>query len=268
MLWFSSCTGIRSFFSKQDIVAELGSYKLTSYDVSSYLPDNISKEDSLYLSQQYINRWKQDHMLLYLAETQLSDADKDVSKELDSYRIALLKYRYEQKYINQKLDTSVTDAQIQEYYTVNKDKFILEIPILKTRFVKLSVDSPNLNEIKKKLASSDENDIAVLDSLLFNSALLYTSYGNTWVDAISFAKDFDMDYNTVLSKMRNNYISIEADNSILCIAYVFDIKYAMQIAPLEYIKGSIKDNILSIRKQKLLHNLEKDLLQQANSFDK
>ena len=53
-------------------------------------------------------------LFMDMAETELSKGEKDVSREIESYRRSLLKYRYEQKYVNQRLDTAVTEADIEK----------------------------------------------------------------------------------------------------------------------------------------------------------
>ena len=70
-----------------------------------------------------------------VAEKELSKSEKNVDKELEDYRRSLLKYRYEQKYVNQRLDTAVTDAQIEKYYEAHIETFKLSLPIAKARFL-------------------------------------------------------------------------------------------------------------------------------------
>ena len=49
-------------------------------------------------------------------------AKKGVDKELEAYRRSLLRYRYEQRYINDRLDTLITPAQLEEYYKSSVQK--------------------------------------------------------------------------------------------------------------------------------------------------
>ena len=84
-----------------------------------------------------------------MAETKLSKSEKDVSRELEDYRRSLLKYRYEQRFVNERLDTAVLTKDIEAYYEAHKDLFVLDVPILKARFLDIMPDSPNYDRIRR-----------------------------------------------------------------------------------------------------------------------
>ena len=94
-----------------EVVAKVGDHKLFRSQLDNYIPGGVSASDSAALARQYINAWAEDLLLLDMAEEQLSEAEKDVSAELERYRQTLLKYRYEQLYVDQRLDTLITDEE-------------------------------------------------------------------------------------------------------------------------------------------------------------
>ena len=59
-------------------------------DLDPKLLANISHSDSIILIKAYIDKWVENQLLLNLAETNLSDEDKNVERELDNYRTSLL----------------------------------------------------------------------------------------------------------------------------------------------------------------------------------
>ena len=99
----SSCRAISSFLANDEIVAQVGQEKLYRSDIDKVIPKGIVPEDSVRLSRQYINSWASDRVYLKIAEQQLSKAERDVTVELEDYRKSLLKYRYEQLYVNERL---------------------------------------------------------------------------------------------------------------------------------------------------------------------
>ena len=151
----SSCRAISSFFSGDEIVAVAGSEKLYRSDLDRVLPKGIPAEDSTRLAMQYISTWASDIVYVSIAEEQLSKAEKDVTKELEDYRKSLLKYRYEQLYVNERLDTAVTDDQVQEYFEAHSEKFVLTRPVLKARFLAIFSDSPVKEQIRRRRGMSD-----------------------------------------------------------------------------------------------------------------
>ena len=261
LLTLSSCNFISSFIHDDEVVARVGNEKLYLSELSSYIPDTVSPEDSTNLAMQYITSWARDLLYLNLAENQLSKAEQDVSSELEDYRRSLLRYRYEQLYVNDRLDTLITDAQIESYYKEHEDYFKLQRPILKVRFLDIMSDSPNADLIIRCMSSDDYSEVLAADSLAYQSALRYFDKSDVWMDAAVLAREFSTDYVTMLSSLSDSFIRIEQDGR-LRIAFVLDIRRS-GTAPVEYASAQIRDNILSDRKHRLLKSLEQDLLKDA-----
>ena len=265
---FASCKAISDFLDKGEVVAQVGETRLMMEELQKVIPNGISPEDSIILAKQYINSWALDHIFLDVAESQLSSAELDVSKELESYRRSLLKYRYEQLYVNQRLDTLVLDDQIQEFYTQHPDRFSLQRPVVKARFVSISEKSPMLKMIKKKMSSDDVADLIEADSLAFSSAYRYTTWNDAWIDASTLAREFGTESASVMGSVRKGWIERTDTLGIMSIAFVTELIPAGRIAPLEYSAPFIRDMIISARKQSLITTLEQDLLKDARESGK
>ena len=164
---------------------------------------------------------------------QLSKQEKDVTKELEDYRKALLRYRYEQRYINERLDTSLTKEEITEYYDSHTENFIATVPVVKACFMRISADSPNKELIKRKMSSSREEDIMEADSLAYSSADKYTDYGSKWIDMVTLARDFGTDYGSLLSVMRNSFIETSDGYGKVNVAYISAYVSAGDVLPME-----------------------------------
>ncbi len=259
----TSCRAISSFLSKDEAVAEVGSARLYRSDLNMVIPKGIAYEDSVRLAKSYINTWALDQVFLSIAEQQLSKSEKDVTRELEDYRTSLLKYRYEQLYVNERLDTAVSDDKVEEYYEAHKDKFILRRPLVKARFLKISAESPTLKELKKKMSSEEVNDLFDADSLAYSSALKFEIWQNNWVDIALVASELGMDYTSVLASMKGKWVERTDTTGIMTVAYISEIISEGHVAPIEYSTPSIKDMIISVRKQQLVSTLERDLLNEA-----
>ena len=260
-----SCDAIRNFVHDGDVVAKVGQHKLYLTDLQDYIPNDIAPEDSARLAEQYIRSWAAEQLYLDMASEQLSKSEKDVSKELEAYKSSLLRYRYEQRYVNERLDTTVTRNDIEDYYDAHNDLFVLDIPILKARFLDIMEDSPNYETIRRRMSSNKYEDIAEADSLAYSSALRYVDWSDRWIDAVTLAREFGTDYGTMLSKMSGQFIEMREDRGDVKVAYILDTRRAGTLAPLEFCEDRIRDIIISTRKQKLLTTLERDLLENALS---
>ena len=260
---FCSCRAISSFLSDDEVVAQVGQEKLYRSDIEKIIPKGLEADDSTRMVSQYINSWASDRVYLKIAEEQLSKSEMDVSKELEDYRRSLLKYRYEQLYVNERLDTTVTQDDIEEYYNANQSKFILSRPVVKARYLNIDSESPSLKQIRKRMSSQDANDLMEADSLAFSSALKFTTWNDSWIDMAILAREYAADYTDLLEKMEKGWIESVDTVGYMKLAYISEIIQKGKVAPVEYSAERIKDIIISERKHALIHSLEQDLLDDA-----
>ena len=249
--------------SRGEVVARVGRHRLHKTELQKFIPAGVSPEDSAGLAQGYIKAWAEELLMLEMAQKQLSKQQKDVSAELEEYRRSLLKYRYEQLYINQRLDTLVTDEELSEYYKANPDKFKLDRPVLKSRYLIIPADSRSLKTIRGKMSSEDDNDALEADSLAFTVAIKYVDSSDNWMDAITLAQELGTDWRTLISSIKNSFFEFTDDAGIMHLAYIVEMVPAGKPAPLEYSRERIKDIILSTRKHTLETSLEKTLMEDA-----
>lgn len=263
LVCLNACNTISSIIHDDDVVARVGQEKLYLSQVEQYIPEFVSAEDSINLVRQYINSWATDILYQQVAQEQLSESEMDVTAELEDYRKSLLKFRYEQRYIGERLDTTVTESQKEEYYNTHQELFQLDRPILKVRFLDIAKNSPSREKIVKLMSSKEYEDNMQAAELASSAALKYFDSSDRWTDAIVLAREFGTDYADMLAAMRGNVIKIEPeDRSDVLIAYVAEIRKS-GVAPMEYVEDRICDYILSARKQELLTTLERDLLEDA-----
>ena len=258
-----SCNAISSLVHDDDVVARVGKTRLYRSEVERFIPNMIPAEDSVRLAEQYINTWAMDLLYLDVAEAQLTKEELDVTADLEDFRRSLLKYRYEQRYINDRLDTLITEEQIRQYYQAHADDFELKRPVLKVRFVDVMKDSPNFDAILKMMSSTEYNDIQRADTLAKSTALRWFDGADTWMDAGELAKSFGLDYESMLSHLKGDMIRYEPeDRGDLMAAYVVEIQ-RKGTAPLEFVSDRIRDILMSARKHDLMTSLERDLLENA-----
>lgn len=245
------------------VVAKAVGKKLYRSEVVRFIPPSVSAEDSLALAMQYINAWAGELIMNEMAEKQLSKSEKDVSAELEDYKNSLLKYKYEQHYIQERLDTVVTAEQIISHYKANPDLYKLTVPIVKARFVKFPQGYPLKEQLVHLLMSDQEDSDVQLDSLSYNTAAGFKTYGDKWVDIVTLARDFGMDYGTLLGALRDSVIDLTDSQGMEYVARIAAFIPGGKVAPLEYCMEKIRDIIISQRKYSLSTSLEQDLLDDA-----
>lgn len=263
-----SCEAIKGLVHDGEVVAKVGKHALYRADIDALMPSGLSPEDSSAYALQLINNWASEQLFMDMADSQLSKDEKDVTNELEDYKRSLLRYRYEQRYVNERLDTAVTTSEIESYYEAHPEMFQLDVPILKVRYLDIMQDSPNKDMLRRAISSTDYDDLVMIDSLAYASAIKYLDCSEKWIDAVALAKEFDTDYATMLSKERDSYIEMPQELGDIKIAYVLDYQRGGVVAPLDYCEDRIRNIILSNRKHAILSTLEQDLLEDARTKNK
>lgn len=257
----SSCRLYDSLF-KGDVVARAGRDVLYRSDVDALNITGFSPEDSARIVERYIVSWAKSRLLLDMALSQLSKADRDVEAQLEEYRQQLLVYRYEQQYVEQRLDTAVTDQEYMDFYEANPASFVTHVPLMKGWYIKVSDDSPNLNPIKSIYRSRVEEDRDRLGQLCYTSAEKYYFFED-WVGLDAVVEGAGLDVQE-LARVLDNRSFIE--KNFLGYTYLIsvdDYVPAGSLAPYEYCRERIRNHILNRRKQELIASLERNLLNDA-----
>ena len=143
LLLSGSCTFFDNV-SKGEKVVQIGNAVLYKSDLDKVMPRHASLEDSAVFVAQFIDSWALRQLLVMKAEEQLPKGEKDVSSLLEEYRTQLLVFRYENMYVEQRLDTLIEESEKRDYYNLYKESFVTENGLFRGRFIKMHNSSPSL----------------------------------------------------------------------------------------------------------------------------
>lgn len=259
----TGCKYFQDIIHNEPLAAKVGTHELTLSALKEAIPAGLSPEDSAAFAQQYIETWARDFLLMDMAESGLSDSEKDVTTELEDYRRTLLKHRYEQKYIAEHLDSLVTREEIEEYYAANREKFRLQNPVVKAYYFNISPRSKDLQTIRTGLTSNKPEQREEADTLMRSATMRFVDYSTGWVDAYVLAREFNTDVVTLLSSRKKDWVELPDGLGHDNIAYLIDYVPDGSYAPVDYCAKRIEDIILSARKHALSIEFEKKLLDDA-----
>jgi hypothetical protein len=184
-----SCTLYESV-TKGEKVAQIGRAALYKTDLEKIIPKDIAPQDSAALVRQYIDSWAIKQLMLQKAEEQLPKSEKDVAQLLEDYRVQLLVFRYENKFVEERLDTIVKGIEREEYYNAHQGSFVGRNGVFKGRLVKMQNSSPNLQVMRKLAKGRDAETLEELEALLQRSELKL--YGAALTDAARDVRHVDL----------------------------------------------------------------------------
>lgn len=273
ILFFSNC----NYFRKENggekkpaAVARVFGKYLYENDIAKMVPDGVSKEDSIMMAKSFIDNWIRQNVVLHKAETNLSDDEKDVEKRLEEYRNSLITYAYESELIRQKLDTVVSDKEIEKYYIDNQRNFELKDNIIKAIYVKTKKNAPKLNKLRDWYKSDKSKDMLQMEEYCHQFASDFSLDDKTWLLFDELLKKVPIKTYDKEEYLKNNrYIEIEESSNI----YFVNIKGFMikeSLSPLSFEKENIRSLIINKRKLQLVQEMEKAAYEHAltnNDFE-
>ncbi|ADY53974.1 hypothetical protein Pedsa_3440 [Pseudopedobacter saltans DSM 12145] len=259
-LAISSC---RFFDKKDEPIARAFDEYLYKKDVAGIVPHNVHGNDSIAIVKAFIDQWQQNIVLLKKAERNVSLDERSIQEQLETYKRTLIRYQYEQELIQQKLDTIVSEKEIEEYYNQHKDIFLLKKPILKISYIKLPEGAPKVEMVKKLFVSKDVSDRDLLEKYCFKYSPSFSLLDTNWHYIDDLSKSLPLNQLGEHNFQTLNRIFQISENNTLYLLILRDSKFRDSLSPLTFEKENIRNMILNHRKLKLISQMEREVFLEA-----
>jgi hypothetical protein len=251
---------------KRVAIARAGDAVLYMDQISGLVMPGTSDADSNVIIQNYINKWARRELLYRKAEENLTPGLKeDIDKQIEEARVNLVIYQYQRQMMLEKMDTTVTSTELEDYYNNNRESFILSSNIVKALFIKLPVETPGINRIKMLARSNDQSELQQLETLCYQFADKFDDFNEEWVtmDKISVELPSEIQNEEYFLRRTTFYETNDADSSNLYLLTIRDYKLRSSAAPFEYVKDDIKRIIWNNRRLEFIRSLENGIYNDA-----
>ncbi len=245
-------------------LAKAGNTILYYDDIPGQVTGMTAGGDSAIIIQNYVNSWAKRMLMYQKAGANLStELKSEIEKQLNETRVNLIIHEYQQKMMQSKMDTIITDTELEGYYAENENSFYLTTNIVKALFIKLPVETPGINRIKQLYKSDNQKDMQDLEALCFQFAEKFDDFNENWItmdrlmlelnEKITGQEDF---------LKRNNHIEASDSLSVYLIK-IYDYRLRGSLAPFEYVRDDIKRIIWNNRRIGFIRNLETGIYNDA-----
>ncbi len=226
--------------------------------------NGMSETDSVSAVHSFIRQWSRKELLALRAEENLTPEYKaEVNRQLNEMRNNLLIYQYQQQMIIQKLDTMVTDNELQDYYVGNLSTFTLTTNLVRALFIKVPATMPDIEKIRQLYRSSEPADMNTLEDLCNQYALRFDDYNDEWIPFTQLLLEVPLESaNQEQWLARNSAVELKDDQFVYFVA-IREYKLRNSVAPFEYIRGQVKTIILNNRRNDFLQKLEDGIYNEA-----
>ena len=245
-------------------VAEVGR-KILYYDqIPQMITSDLSGPDSAAMVQNYINRWAKHELLLMRAEANLSQNARDeIAEQIEETRANLLIYQYQRQLMQERMDTIISEADLEKYYANNENRFSLMSNIAKALLIKIPSSTPNISRIRYLARSNDQKDMQELERLLYNVAERFDDFNENWISVDRLL--VELPYENIGNEenfLRRNFYETTDSSSVYMIA-IKDYRLRSSLAPYEYVKEDIRRAIMNLRRFEFIQSLENGIYNNA-----
>lgn len=249
---------------KDPAVAEAYSESLYRSDIRQVVPPGMAGADSAELAQRYIDTWLHERVLLHKAEENLSTAQKDVDRQLADYRASLIKYAYEEALVRQKLDTNVTQEEIQKYYDDNAKNFQLRDNIVRVRWFKLrETDKRVLRKVEDLWRSDRSDDQHELEVLIAQRGSTINDTHNDWMPFTELQQHVPLRPDNPTDWLERQTKVVVQDSVGTYYVDMLEHRLKDSTSPLDLVRREIRSVIINQRKLKLIERMREDLYNDA-----
>jgi len=250
-------------------IAKVGSSILYQKDLAGIVGNDISPKDSANLVNRYVNSWIKKQLLIAEASEKINFDQASIERKVLDYRYALMVHEFKKYYVDNNLDTTVSNQEIDEYYNNNKENFELKQNIIRGYFITVTKDAPKIKQLKSLINSDKPKDFKELKSYCFRFAETYFLEDSVWINFDEAIRNTP--FVSVTNKvdfLKSNKFVEDSNDENLYFLRIKEYKISDQISPLEFVRNDIKQIILNKRKVALANQLEEEVFEKAKSSNK
>lgn len=262
------CTRSSGTTREKPLARVEGDYLYPS-DIKDIFPAGIPAADSQLIAQNYIEKWVRTRLMVVKAKEVLSPEQKNVEKQIDNYRNSLLIYRLEQNLLSEKLDTMVSQGEVEQYFNDNSGNFVLNQPVVKALYIKVRNSAQDIDKLRGWYASSKDEDLEKLEDYSFKYADKFDFFNNEWVYLSDIVANLPANRQNSESLSSARHLEL-ADTSFHYFVKIREFIPSGQVAPLPLVDSKIRTIILNKRKVKYINEIENNIYndgQKNNAFE-
>jgi hypothetical protein len=261
-----SCTFLQD--RRKVPIARVDQNVLYLSEIQSAIPDSVSKDDSILIAEDFVRNWINNELLVKKAQENLTISQKDLAKEIREYKNALIIYRYQKELIQEKLDTTVSEKEIAEYYDRVKADFLLDTDLVKAISVKIPLTIKEPEKVKAFCESSSYRNTEELKLFCNKNGGSCNFYGENWVNSHLIFQNLPSQPARI-SGFLARYTTWETrDSRYYYLISIQEYAPAGSPAPIDYIRENIKEMIINKRKNAFLENIKEDIYKEGLNNNK
>ena len=251
-----ACGPKKSARPDDKILASVDSRILYESDLKQIIHPNSNNQDSQALATAFIDQWIMDQLMTREAARHFS-SDFEIEALVDDYREKLLKYNLEEKIIDMRFDTSISNAELEGFYDDMKEQFYLKDDIYRCIFARFERSENDLSEF---VEAWEEGDDALILQFISDEAVDYEIDTTRWHDMNTLNAWYSAWSESKINSLDGQR---QRDEEYEYFLKVTDKMDKGSISPLQYVKPQLISMLMHRRKQEILERYKQELYNSA-----
>ena len=260
---FCACEKSKTDSSQGFVVVRVKDRTLTREEIERQIPKTASPGDSLIRAESVVKKWIVDMLMDDIAYQNIGDDKAEIDNLVNEYRRSLIRHRYQERIVKDKVSAEISEAELLAYYEKNKEQFILNENLIKGLFIKVSVSAPGLENVRKWYLSDSEESVERIEKYSIQNAIIYDYFYDNWVMFDEVMEKIPHKISNPQQFLRvNNHLEI-SDSTHVYFLNISEKLLVGNVAPFDYSKTQIQSMMANRRKIDYLREFGEGLYNDA-----
>lgn len=247
-----------------DPIVTIKNETLYKIDIDAIIPPGSTAEDSTRLADKYVQSWINDRLIYNKAKENIPN-EVEIDRLVNEYKKTLITNSYKELLFSEYLAKNISETDARSYLEQNKGLFVLRDNIIKGLYLKIPIESPELDNFRKWYVQNNDKAVENIEKHTLQNAIGYDYFYDRWVD-FSYIMD-KIPYAMTNSEqfLRTNKNLEARDSAFVYLLNIKEYKLIGDEMPYEYAKGYLMEVFKEKKREELIKQIEEDLYSKAVS---
>lgn len=258
LLLMVACTGSDTDV-EDPVLARVHQKVLRLSELDGMFPTDATAEDSLLIRTAFIRRWSREAVLQWEAERNLP-SDMNIDRLVRDYRASLVSSHYEEVLVSMRLDSTISQEELEEYYETSKSQYLLERPIVRCLFIRVPYPTPEEDRLQQLWNNGKITDTMALKNYCERMSEVALLDPDPWYSLDDIAQQLPEGTLTAANVNSKREFS-QQDGSFRYYFRLVELKPRLEIAPLSYVEEQARKVILHSRKREVINQAREEIFE-------
>ena len=222
-------------------------------------PEDATADDSTLIQQAFVRRWSREAALEHEAERNLP-SDLNIDRLVRDYRASLVSSHYEEVLISMRLDSAISQEELEAYYESSKGQYLLEKPIVRCLFIRVPYPTPEEETLQQLWNNGKITDTMAIKNYCERLSEVALLQPDAWYSLDDIATQLPEGTLTAANVDSKREFS-QQDGSHRYYFRLLEMKPRLEIAPLSYVEEQARKVILHGRKAKVINEAREEIFE-------